>query len=142
MADAAFRLGDVPLIGPGASRPFSSASDAGAALAEAGRDQQALVDHAAVTVGLVVALVPILVVLRVWLWRRIAFARRAAEARSLSSTAGGAELLALRALSTARASALLRLSPDPVAGWRSGEPVLIRGLTELALRDAGVPTTR
>jgi hypothetical protein len=138
MTEAASTIGDIPLVGGGAGTPFRDASEAGAALAAAGRDQQQLVHTLAVVAGLIVALVPIALIARYWLARRVAFARRATAARVLAGTPGGVELLALRALSRGSERELLRLSPDPVADWRRGNAIVVRGLADLALRDAGV----
>ena len=138
MTDAADRLGDVPLIGSGIRGPFDSASDAGGLLQEAGRSQQAAVEQAAVLIGLTVALVPIALLVRYWLLRRIAFARRASEAAALSRIPGGVDLLALRALATRTPTALLRVADDPAGAWRAGDEPALQALAALALRDAGV----
>jgi hypothetical protein len=79
---------------------------------------------------------------RHWLLRRVSFVRRAAAARSLASTPGGTELLALHALSTRKPASLLATHPDPVAAWRAGDPRVVRQLADLALRDAGVSAAR
>ena len=138
MSDAASTIGDIPLVGRGAGTPFRDASEAAAALAAAGRDQQQLVHTLAVLAGLIVALVPIALIARHWLVRRVAFARRASAVRVLAGSRGGVELLALRALSDGSDRDLLAVSPDPVADWRSGNAVVVRRLADLALRDAGV----
>ncbi|WP_108250715.1 hypothetical protein [Planctomonas deserti] len=138
MSDAASTIGDIPLVGRGAGTPFRDASEAAAALAAAGRDQQQLVHTLAVLAGLIVALVPIALIARHWLVRRVAFARRASAVRVLAGSRGGVELLALRALSGGSDRDLLAVSPDPVADWRSGNAVVVRRLADLALRDAGV----
>ena len=138
MSDAASTIGDIPLVGEGAGTPFRDASEAAAALAAAGRDQQQLVQTLAVVAGLIVALVPIALIARLWFVRRVAFARRAAAARVLAASPGGVELLALRALSGGSDRELLAVSADPVADWRSGNAAVVRRLADLALRDAGV----
>jgi hypothetical protein len=96
------------------------------------------VARAASVAGLVVAGVPSLVVLWVWLRGRIAFVRRASSVRSLLALPGGEDLLALRALTGRDAKAALAVSPDPVAAWRAGEPAVVRRLADVALREAGV----
>ncbi|RFA22813.1 hypothetical protein [Subtercola boreus] len=140
MADAARTLGDVPLIGATASSSFQSASTAGEQLAAAGQQQQDLVGNAAVIVGLVVAGLPVLLILLVWLRPRLRFARHAASVRSLSATAAGLDLLALRALAGQKSAVVLAVGPDPVAGWRAGDPLVVRILADLELRSAGVRT--
>jgi hypothetical protein len=138
MQDASRALAGVPLVGDAASTPFDGASGAGQSLADAGRQQQDGVARAALVAGLVVASVPSLVVLWVWLRGRIAFVRRASSVRSLLALPGGDDLLALRALTGRDAKAALAVSPDPVAAWRAGEPAVVRRLADVALREAGV----
>ncbi|MBT1636581.1 hypothetical protein [Clavibacter michiganensis] len=142
MSDAADSLGGLPLVGDAARGPFEDASGIGAGLEQAGRDQQSLVGTVALLLGLLVALVPIAFIVRHWLLRRISFVRRASAARSLASTPGGTELLALRALSSRKPASLLKAHPDPVAAWRAGDPRVVRQLADLALRDAGVSAGR
>lgn len=138
MSDAAATLGGVPLLGSSASAPFARAGDAGSALAQAGRDQQTLIDGVSLALGLLIALLPIAVILLVWLRRRVDFARRAAATKRLAATAGGMELLALRALTAVDAASLDALGPDAVQRWRAAHPPTIAALAALALRDAGV----
>ena len=95
-ADAGNTLGGVPLIGGGIRAPFDAASGAGTLLAEAGQAQQDLVMTAALIIALVVALIPILLVVWIWLRRRLRWARRATEARNLSRLEDGPDILALR----------------------------------------------
>lgn len=138
MIDAADTIAGIPFIGEGASAPFTDASEAGATLVEAGRAQQELVENAAFILGLLVAVVPIAVLVRFWLMKRIAFVRRAATARRLAGSSGGTQLLALRALSFQKPSMLLAVSADPVAGWLDGDRVIVRRLADMELRGAGV----
>jgi hypothetical protein len=138
MSDAAARLAGIPFIGERASAPFGEASDAGAFLVNAGREQQALVAQTAFLAGLIVALVPLAFLVRYWLLRRVAFVRRAAAMRLLAEAPGGVELLALRALACQKPTSVLAADPDPVAAWRAGEPAVLRRLANLALREAGV----
>lgn len=138
MSDAAATLGGIPLIGVGASSPFSSASSAGQTLADAGRQQQQLVGNTALLAGILVAALPIALVLVVWLRPRLRFVRRARLATRLSTTVAGTELLALRALVGQRPEALADVSSDPVAGWRRGDPATIQSLARLELRSSGV----
>ncbi|MBP1241435.1 hypothetical protein ABID92_000736 [Frigoribacterium sp. PvP120] len=142
MQDASRTLGDLPLVGAAASAPFDGASGAGGSLADAGRQQQEGVARASLVAGLVVAGVPSVVVLWVWLRGRVGFVRRASSTRSLLATPGGEELLALRALTGRDARAALAVSTDPVADWRAGEPGVVRALADVALREAGVARAR
>ena len=142
LADAAEALDGLPLVGGAASAPFTSASGAGATLVDAGRQQQELVGQLALVAGLAVALVPVLVVLRSWGARRLAFVRRARDVRRLAAGPGGDDLLALRALAGQEARVLRSVADDPVGGWRRGDPATVRALADLALRDAGLRPRR
>lgn len=142
LADAAEALDGLPLVGGSASAPFTSASGAGATLVDAGRQQQELVGQLALVAGLAVALVPVLVVLRSWGARRLAFVRRARDVRALAAGPGGDDLLALRALAGQEARVLRSVADDPVGGWRRGDPATVRALADLALRDAGLRPRR
>lgn len=138
MAEAGDTLGGVPLIGDGIRGPFDAASGAGEQLAQAGQAQQDVVLTAATVLGVVVALIPIIVILLVWLPRRIRFARRAGEAVRMARLPDGPDVLALRALTAVDARALAAVDPQPVDAWRRGEKKVVRELAQLELREAGV----
>jgi TRAP-type C4-dicarboxylate transport system permease small subunit len=138
MADAGDTLGGVPLIGGGIRQPFDAASGAGTLLAQAGQAQQDLVMTVALVIGIVVAAIPILLVLWIWLRRRGRWARRATEARNLSRMPDGPDLLALRALVNADFRDLHDIHGEPVDAWRRGEKKVVRALAQLELREAGV----
>jgi len=131
-------LGGVPLIGDGIRGHFDAASGAGDTLADAGRAGQALIESIATIAGIGVAAVPIVILLLVWLWPRLRFARRSAETRALLRLEDGEQLLALRALDRAKASVLARISPRAVTEWQEGEPRVVRALASLEARAAGV----
>lgn len=138
MADAGEALGGVPLIGGGIRQPFDAASGAGTLLADAGQAQQDVVMSAALMIGIVVALIPILLVLFIWLRRRLGWARRATEARNLSRLADGPDILALRALMNADYREIRGIDNEPVDAWRRGDKKVMRALAQLELREAGV----
>jgi hypothetical protein len=138
MADAGNTLGGVPLIGGGIRQPFDAASGAGTLLAEAGRAQQSLVMTAALIIALVVALIPILFVVWIWLRRRLRWARRATEARNLSRLEDGPDILALRALMNADYREIRAIDREPVDAWRRGDKQVMRALAQLELRESGV----
>ncbi len=52
--------------------------------------------------------------------------------------AGGLELLALRALATQKLAAITAVDADALAGWRRGDPDIVRRLAQLELRSSGV----
>jgi hypothetical protein len=138
MSDAASTLGGIPVLGDAAAAPFQEASGVGSSLIASGEDQQRLFETLGLTLGLLVALVPIAVVLVVWLRHRVAFVRRARKARLLASSPEGRGLLALRALTTASPARLLAVTADPAAGWRAGDPGVVAALSDLELRRVGV----
>jgi len=138
LSDAAEAIARLPIVGDAASSPISDASGAGATLVDAGRQQQELVGQLALVAGLAIAVLPILVVLRTWVARRVAFVRRAGDVRALAASAGGDDLLALRALAGQEPRLLRAVAADPVAAWRRGDPDAVRALADLALHDAGV----
>jgi hypothetical protein len=138
MADAGETLGGVPFIGGGIRAPFDAASGAGTLLAQAGQAQQDLVMTAALIIAIVVALIPILIVVWIWLRRRLKWARRATEARNLSRLADGPDILALRALMHADYSQIREIDRQPVDAWRRGDVQVMRQLAQLELRESGV----
>ncbi|HEX7834729.1 MAG TPA: hypothetical protein VF479_04585 [Pseudolysinimonas sp.] len=138
MADAGDALGGVPLIGGGIRQPFDAASGAGTLLAQAGQAQQDLVITAALIIATVVALIPILIVVWIWLRRRLRWARRATEARNLSRLADGPDILALRALMHADYREIRGINNEPVDAWRRGDKRVMRELAQLELRESGV----
>ncbi len=138
MADAGEALGGVPFIGGGIRQPFDAASGAGTLLADAGQAQQDLVMTAALIIAVVVALIPILLVLWIWLRRRLRWARRATEARNLSRLEDGPDILALRALMNADYRDIRGIDREPDDAWRRGDKKVMRELAQLELRESGV----
>lgn len=138
MADLGDTLGSVPLIGSGIRVPFEGARDAGGALENAGQTQQDVVVAAATTIGIAIAVVPVVLIVFLWLLPRFNFVRRAAEAKALVNSPGGADLLALRALSTRTPAELTAISPDVAALWRAADPATVGRLAQLQLRALGV----
>lgn len=138
MEDVGENLGGVPLIGGGIRAPFDGASEAGAALEQAGRDQQEAVFNLALTLGIGVTVLPILMILLVWLVPRIRFIRRANRATAAVGSPAGLDLLALRALATSKLSAVTAIDADALGAWRRGDERVVRELAQLELRSAGV----
>lgn len=138
LTDAAETLGGIPLIGGGIRGPFDLAADAGASVAEAGRQQQAFVELVATTTGWLIALLPLVLLTLVWLVPRIRFAVRSRRLRDMIAAGMTADTLAVRALSGAPLRELVAVHPDPAAAWRTNDPVLVRRLAEVELRRAGI----
>ncbi|MGW7052894.1 hypothetical protein [Streptomyces sp. NPDC054887] len=131
---------DVPLIGDVLNKPLQSAADASAGFADAGASLQETVTQVAdvTTTALIVILVLLILVL--WLPPRLLWMRRSTIVRRLADAPGGADLLALRAL-TGPPAALVKL-PTPPGGfadaWRRGDQEVIATLSAVALADTGL----
>ncbi len=138
MRTASGAVSDVPLVGDKLRQPFDQVGRAATSLSRAGVEQQQDVAHLATVLGLVVALLPIVLAVGVWLPRRIRFARLAGAAQQLVDADADLDLFALRAMSRQPMHLLARISPDPAGAWRRREPEVVRALAVLELRSAGL----
>ncbi|HRP99633.1 MAG TPA: hypothetical protein PK781_04145 [Terrimesophilobacter sp.] len=138
MLGAGDALGQVPLVGDAVRFPFDSASHTGTTIADFGDATESFIETTGIVVGVVTALAVGLLVCWVWLRRRLVFIRRATTADQLQRLDDGHDLLALRALVNGTRAELAAISRNPVQGWRSGEPTVLRQLAALELREAGV----
>lgn len=138
MAEVGENLSGVPLIGSAIQAPFDGASNAGRALENAGETQQVLVQNAAVTLGMGIALIPTLMILALWLIPRLRFVRKAGRAQTVLKSGAGVDLLALRALANQKMTALIEVDPDAMGAWRRGDQDVMRRLAALELQSAGV----
>lgn len=140
LGNAGDAASDVPLIGDVLQRPLRSAADASSGLADAGASLQETVGQVADVVTAVLIAGPVLVVLLLWLPPRLLWIRRSSTLRRLAEAPGGADLLALRAL-TGPPGALAGL-PVPPGGWadawRHGDRQAIGDLSRLALEHVGL----
>jgi len=140
LADAGGKIGRVPVVGDELTAPFEQAAGAARAMAEAGRDQQALVGDLALALSLAVLAFPLGLVLFGWLPLRIRWMRRAGAAATLRSAPAGRDLLALRALATQPLRKLTRIDPDVAEAWRRGDDYAVDALAALELRALGLRT--
>lgn len=134
-------VGDLPVVGDRAGSPLREAGEAAARLAGAGRAEVDAVGTLAFWLALATAVLPAVLALVLYVPGRVRFARRVRDTRRLLATAppaAAADLLALRALARRDLGALVRTAPDPAGRWRVGDPVVVRSLAELELRDAGL----
>ncbi len=138
MTEAGAAASEVPLVGDSLQEPFDQASQAGRSIEDAGVRQQEVVQTLALALGWVTGGVPALVVLALWLPRRLRFARRAAYARRLMQGGAGLDVFAFRALAGQPIAELARLRTDPAAGWRNRDPETIEALAALELRGLGL----
>ncbi len=74
----------------------------------------------------------------IWLPGRIRFARRASAAPKFIDHAADLDLFALRAMANQPLHVLARLSDDPAAAWRRGDPDVIHRLATVELRSVGL----
>lgn len=131
-------LGGVWLIGESIRVPFDAASGAGAELERAGVAQQEAVHDLALGMGIGIAVVPVVTVLIFWLVPRIRFAVKAAKAKAMLSQENSVDLLALRALTSQKLSALAAIDADPAGAWRRRDDAVLTALASLELRKSGV----
>ena len=138
MSEIGGKVGRVPLVGDDLTSPFNKAAEAANSLAEAGRQQQEVVDNLALTMALLIIAVPLALVLFVWLPLRLRWMRRAAVASKVRNEPAGQDLLALRALATRPLNELAKLGPDIAQSWRNGDAGAVQALAALELKDLGL----
>lgn len=136
--DAAAQVGGLPLVGDGVRVPLDRAATATGALVRAGHQQQVAVGQLAMLLGVLIAVVPVLLVLAVWLPARVRFVRRAGAAQRFVDADADLDLFALRAMAHQPMHLLARISADPVGAWRRGDPDVVRRLAVLELRSVGL----
>ncbi|WP_229860963.1 hypothetical protein [Streptomyces litmocidini] len=140
LGNAGDAASEVPLIGGVLKKPLQSAADAGSGFADAGVSLQETVNQVADVITTALIVVPVLFVLLLWLPPRLLWIRRSSALRRLAEAPGGADLLALRAL-TGPPGALAEL-PAPPGGWadawRQGNQQAITELGTIPLRRIGL----
>ena len=138
LQDAGQRAGDVPFAGDELALPFSSAGDAASAIADAGRRQVEAVTDLALLLGVVVAAVPVLLAVLLWLPPRIRFTRRATATRRFVESGADLRLFALRALAHQPVHRLGRVTADPLRAFEAADPDAVQRMARLELADAGL----
>ncbi|MDH6181009.1 hypothetical protein M2152_001191 [Microbacteriaceae bacterium SG_E_30_P1] len=141
MTEVGENLGSIPLIGPGIRVPFDGASGAGETLEAAGQSQQETVALLATTLGVGIAVLPIVTILLLWLIPRARFVRRAGRVGAIAASSGGIDLLALRALATQRLSVIATVDADAMSAWRRGDEAVMRKLAAIELEASGIRLT-
>ncbi|MFI8103814.1 hypothetical protein [Streptomyces sp. NPDC086023] len=138
--DAGDAASDVPLIGDVLKKPLQSAADASDGLSDAGQSLQDLVGRVANLTTFALIFFSVVFVLVLWLPPRVHWIRRSARIQALRDAPGGADLLALRALTGPLKD--LASVPVPAGGladaWRRGDAGAIDDLSRLTLRRAGL----
>lgn len=143
LGDAAGNVGDVPFAGDALRAPFDEGSGAGRDLAEAAQSYQDAVGNLALLAGVLIAVAPIVIVLALWLPRRVSWVTSASAAQRLLRGGGdhGTDLFALRALAGRPLPELARTSRrtgDLMEGWRQRDPDVVASLARLELDDLGL----
>jgi hypothetical protein len=87
---------------------------------------------------LAVGAIPVLIALAIHLPLRWRFVREATAGRRYVDSAADLDLFALRAMSRQPLHRLARISDDPAAAWRRGDPEVVRALAVLELRHSGL----
>ena len=140
LGNAGDTASNVPFVGDLLKKPLQSAADASTGIADAGQSLQDAVSQVATLTTLALIVLPVAFVLLLWLPLRLRWIRRSVIMRRLLDAPGGADLLALRAL-TGRLGDLAAL-PAPPGGladaWRRGDQQVVADLSEIALRRAGL----
>ncbi|MFE2550206.1 hypothetical protein ACFXGI_16860 [Streptomyces sp. NPDC059355] len=138
--DAGNAASNVPLVGGLLKKPLQSAAEAGNGLSDAGQSMQDWVGRVADLTTVALIVVSVALVLALWLPPRVRWIRRSVRISGLLDAPGGADLLALRALTGPLKD--LAAVPVPAGGladaWRRGDEQAIRDLSRVALRRAGL----
>jgi hypothetical protein len=129
------KVGGVPLVGEELRAPFGRLGAVGETLAGAGHTQQEVVRQLAWWLGVLLAAVPIVMVLLVWLPPRLRWAREAAVAARLRDDQVDLHLFALRAVANRPLRQLRRVTPDPAGALAAGD---YEGLAALELNALGL----
>jgi hypothetical protein len=135
VAEIQQKVGRLPVVGGQLQDPFGRLAGVGRTLAEAGVTQQEAVGQLALWLGVVVAAVPVIALLLVWLPRRVTWMREAGAASRLRLDGADLELFAIRAVANRSLRELHRVSPDPAGDLRAGE---FQALADLELRQLGL----
>jgi hypothetical protein len=138
LRDAGSTVSGLPVVGDQVRTPLDGAGDAADQIAAAGTSQVQAVESLAFWLAVSLAVIPILVVCAVYLPVRWRFAREATAGQRFIDAAEDLDLFALRALSKQPMHRLARISDDPAGAWRRQDPVVIKKLGLLELRDVGL----
>jgi hypothetical protein len=132
------KIKGVPGVPDSVATPFTNAANAARSLADAGREQQDIVNDLAWVLSVLLVAVPVAMVVLLWLPLRIRWMRRANSARRLRNATAGRDLLALRALATQPLGKLVNIDPEIAALWRKGDKQAVEALASLELRSLGL----
>jgi hypothetical protein len=128
----------IPLVGDQVRSPFDGAGRAADQIAAAGTSQVEAVQHLAFWLAVAVAAIPVLLLVALYVPRRVRFARTAGATQRFVDGPADLDLFALRAMAHQPVDRLAAVSDDPVRAWRDGDAGVVRALALLELRDAGL----
>ena len=131
-------VGSVPGAGPSLREPFDRAADSMLTVVGSAQDQIVGIERVADITGLLTVAIPVLILLVVWLPRRLRFFAIARASAKFIDASADLDLFALRAMATQPMPVLAAISDDPVQAWRSGDRAVINQLAEVELRRAGL----
>jgi hypothetical protein len=138
LLEAAGKVDDLPLVKDGIAAPFEGAAKAADQLRAAGEAQVDAVSTIAIWLAVAVVVVPVLMWLMVYVPLRWRFIRTATSTKRFLDSGTGADLLALRAISTQPLHKLVKISDNPAQAWRDGDAAVLGKLAELELRSVGL----
>ena len=127
----------VPVLGSFLKERFDGLVGVGQSLQDSGNSQLRAVETLSLWVGIVVALLPILLALTVWLWRRASWIRDASAAARLRDDPENLYLFALRAISNRPLTELRsKTAREAIRAFHSGDygPLARLELREMGLR--------
>ncbi|HSU73327.1 MAG TPA: hypothetical protein VLI66_00190 [Terrabacter sp.] len=142
LTGAGNQAGQLPLVGDQLKQWLGQAAQSGTTLSSAGTSMATTVERVALVLGLVVAAVPIVLVVSLWLYVRVGFVRRASAAQRFLDSSEDLDLFALRAMAHQPLGTLARISDDPAGAWRRRDTVVIHELAALELRHEGLRPPR
>lgn len=134
---AASKVDDLPLVKDGVAAPFQGASKAADTIASAGHAQVTAVHNLSMWLAIVLAAMPILLVLAVYLPARIRFIRKASSGKKFVKQASP-DIFALRAVATQPLRKIAKISDNPMRAIQDKDDDVIRKLAALDLRDSGL----
>lgn len=132
------KINGIPGVPDSVAAPFTNAANAARSLADAGREQQQIVNDLAWIMSVLLVAVPVALLVLLWLPLRIRWIRRAGSAARLRNATSGRDLLALRALATQPLGKLVNIDPEIAALWRKGDKQAVEALASLELRSLGL----
>ena len=128
----------IPLIGAELRKPFDGVAGSLQGIIDAADRQVTSIENAALLLGWLVFLIPVVILVVVWLPARIRFFLRARAAQRFLDSEADLDLFALRAMVAQPMHVIARISDDPVSAWRRGDRAVIHALATVELRRSGL----